>query len=493
MTPLAEIPNLIPALPEIFMALAAMALLMLGVSHKEDAVDAVAALKHTRLISYLAVITLFLALLLVTTVAGGGRMTSFNGMFIGDPFAAFFKVLVLIASALAIVISQSYLERQGSVRFEFAVLVLFATIGMMMMISANDLISLYVGLEMQSLSLYVLAAFQRDDGRSTEAGLKYFVLGALASGMLLYGSSLIYGFTGTTNFETLAGLLHSGHGTVSSGVVFGIVFILAGLAFKVSAVPFHMWTPDVYEGAPTPVTAFFSVGPKLAAMALFIRVMIGPFGDLVSEWQQIVVLVSMASMVLGAFAAVNQTNIKRLMAYSSIGHVGYALIGLAVGNEAGIRGILIYLAIYLFMNIGAFACILCMRRGDRMVENISDLAGLSKSHPMVALAFTIFMFSMAGIPPLAGFFGKFYIFLAAMEAELYALAVIGVLASVVSAFYYLRIVKIMYFDDLGETLEKSIGADISVVLLGAGLLIMFFILYPSPVLSAAAAATAALF
>ena len=489
--PLAEVPNLIPALPEIFMACVAMALLMFGAFQKNGG-DKNEEIKQTRLISYLGVVTLILTMLLVTTV-NGSTMTTFNGLFVIDAFACFFKVLVLIASALAIVISQSYLERQGAARFEFAILVLFATIGMMMMISANNLISLYVGLEMQSLSLYVLASFQRDDARSTEAGLKYFVLGALASGMLLYGSSLVYGFSGTTSFEALAGLFHGGHGEVPYGIVFGLVFILAGLAFKVSAVPFHMWTPDVYEGAPTPVTAFFSVGPKLAAMALFIRVMVGPFGDLMAQWQQIVVLVSMASMVLGAFAAINQTNIKRMMAYSSIGHVGYALIGLAVGDAVGIRGILIYLAIYLFMNIGAFACILCMRRENRMVENISDLAGLSKSHPMVALAMAIFMFSMSGIPPLAGFFGKFYIFVAAIEAELYALAIVGVLSSVVAAFFYLRIVKIMYFDDLGESFEKAIGRDIAAVLAATGVIIMFFFLFPGPVLSSAAAATAALF
>ncbi|MCZ6467543.1 MAG: NADH-quinone oxidoreductase subunit NuoN, partial [Alphaproteobacteria bacterium] len=412
------------------------------------------------------------------------------------------KVLVLVGSALAIIISRGFLERHDMARFEYSILILFATLGMMMMISANDLISLYVGLELQSLSLYVIAAFQRDDTRSTEAGLKYFVLGAVASGMLLYGSSLIYGFTGTTNFDQLGALFEAGQGAKTSiGVIFGIVFILAGLAFKVSAVPFHMWTPDVYEGAPTPVTAFFSVAPKIAALALFIRVMIGPFGGLAADWQQIVVLVSIASMVLGAFAAINQTNIKRLMAYSSIGHIGYALIGLAVAGqggdgavrEAGIQGVLIYMAIYLFMNVGTFACILCMRRSDHMVEDIDDLAGLSKSHPMMAVALAIFMFSMAGIPPLAGFFGKFYIFLAAVEAEMYGLAVIGVLSSVVAAFYYLRIVKVMYFDALADSLEKPIGRDMAGVLVGTSLIILLFFAWPTPLLSAAAAATRGLF
>ncbi|MCH7487647.1 MAG: NADH-quinone oxidoreductase subunit NuoN, partial [Proteobacteria bacterium] len=395
-------------------------------------------------------------------------------------------------SALAIIISRGYMERLGIARFEFTVLILLATVGMMMMISANDLISLYLGLEIQSLSLYVIAAFQRDDTRSTEAGLKYFVLGALASGLLLYGSSLVYGFAGTTSFDELAVRLQEA-GEPAVGLVVGVVFILAGLAFKISAVPFHMWTPDVYEGAPTPVTAFFSVGPKIAAMALFVRVLVGPFGDLADQWQQIVLFVSIASMVLGAFAAINQRNIKRLMAYSSIGHVGYALIGLAAGNETGVRGIMIYMAIYLFMNLGCFTCILCMVRGGRMVEGIDDLAGMSRSHPLVALAMAVFMFSMSGIPPFAGFFGKFYIFLAAIEAGQYTLAVIGVLSSIVAAFYYLRIVKVMYFDVSEEPLDRPIGREIGLVLAGTSLVIVFFIALPSPILSSAASAAAALF
>ena len=312
-------------------------------------------------------------------------------------------------------------------------------------------------------------------------------------GLLLYGASLVYGFSGTTDFETLAALFEGAEGTEPSvGMVVGIVFILAGLAFKVSAVPFHMWTPDVYEGAPTPVTAFFAVGPKLAAMALLLRVMIGPFGGLVDQWQQVIWLISAASMVLGAFAAINQRNIKRLMAYSSIGHVGTALIGLTVAGEAGVQGVLIYMAIYLVMTIGAFACILCMRQGGRMVEGIDDLAGLAKSHPLVALALAVFMFSMAGIPPLAGFFGKFYIFLAAVEAGFYGLAVIGVLSSVVAAFYYLRVVKVVYFDAPGDLLDRPVAREIGLTLAGAGLLVVFFVLYPAPLLSAAAAAAQAL-
>ena len=496
---MADVPNLMPALPEIFLVCVAMALLMLGVFQTGN--EGKEGVKTARLISNLSLTALALTLLLVTTIASG-PMRTFGGMFINDTFAVFFKVLVLIASALAITISQEYVTRQGMARLEFGVLILLATVGMMMMISANDLMAMYLGLEVQSLSLYVLASFQRDDARSTEAGLKYFVLGALASGLLLYGCSLVYGFAGTTSFDTLAALFAAHPAEPPSvGLVICIVFILAGLAFKVSAVPFHMWTPDVYEGAPTPVTAFFSVGPKIAALALFLRVMIGPFGDLAAQWQQIVVFVAIASMVLGAFAAINQANIKRLMAYSSIGHIGYALIGLAVAGqggdgavrEAGIQGVLIYMAIYLFMNVGTFACILCMRRSDHMVEDIDDLAGLSKSHPMMAVALAIFMFSMAGIPPLAGFFGKFYIFLAAVEAELYGLAVIGVLSSVVAAFYYLRIVKVMYFDALADSLEKPIGRDMASVLLGTSLVILLFFAWPTPLLSAAAAETRGLF
>ena len=496
---MADVPDLIPALPEIFLVCVAMALLMLGVFQSGD--EEKDEVKTAQLISNLSLTTLVLTLLLVTTIASGPMLT-FGGMFINDSFAVFFKVLVLIASALTITISQEYVTRQGIARLEFGVLILLATVGMMMMISANDLMAMYLGLEVQSLSLYVLASFQRDDARSTEAGLKYFVLGALASGLLLYGCSLVYGFAGTTSFDTLAALFAAHPEEAPSvGLVIGIVFILAGLAFKVSAVPFHMWTPDVYEGAPTPVTAFFSVGPKIAALALFLRIMIGPFGDLAAQWQQIVVFVAIASMVLGAFAAINQSNIKRLMAYSSIGHIGYALIGLAVAGqggdgavrEAGIQGVLSYMAIYLFMNVGTFACILCMRRSDHMVEDIDDLAGLSKSHPMMAVALAIFMFSMAGIPPLAGFFGKFYIFLAAVEAELYGLAVIGVLSSVVAAFYYLRIVKVMYFDALADSLEKPIGRDMAGVLVGTSLIILLFFAWPTPLLSAAAAATRGLF
>ncbi len=488
MTP-ATVPDLIPVLPELFIALMAMALLMVGVFHKPTKVSQKRAAMG---VSLLAVIALALTALIVLSIPSG-RQLALNGLFVTDPFSVFTKVMVLIASGVAVVLSQDYMARQNLARFEFPVLILLATLGMMMMLSANNLLSMYLGIELQSLSLYIIAAFQRDDTRSSEAGLKYFVLGALASGMLLYGSSLVYGFSGTTDFDELVRVFTAIEGLPSVGVIIGIVFVIAGLAFKVSAVPFHMWTPDVYEGAPTPVTAFFSVAPKIAALALFCRVMLGPFGDLVSHWQQIIVFISIASMALGAFVAINQTNIKRMMAYSSISHVGYALIGLAVGNVIGLQGVLIYLAIYLAMNLGTFACILCMRRNGHMVEKISDLSGMSKSHPMVAIVLTLFMFSMAGVPPLAGFFGKFYIFLAAIDAGLYVLAVIGVLTSVVGTFYYLRIVKVMYFDDLEEPLDNPIPRGIGVVLAGTGLFILLFFSYPVPLLSGAARAAASLF
>ncbi|MEX2009055.1 MAG: NADH-quinone oxidoreductase subunit NuoN [Dongiaceae bacterium] len=470
------------AAPEIFLAVAGMALLMFGVFRRGQGVRAVA---------WLTVLALVVAFVLVW-VAPDATDTAFSGMFVADRFAAFLKLLVLLASALAVIMSLDYIEREDMARFEFPVLMLFATLGMLMMVSANDLISLYVGLELQSLALYVVAAFRRDSLRSTEAGLKYFVLGALASGMLLYGSSMIYGFAGTTAFAGLAATI-GGAGAAPIGLIVGIVFLAAGLAFKVAAVPFHMWTPDVYEGAPTPVTAFFALAPKIAALGLFVRVMVGPFGDLVEQWQQIIVFISIASMILGALAAINQSNIKRLMAYSSIGHVGYALIGLAPGTEVGVRGVLVYLAIYVFMTAGTFACILCMRQKGRMVEEIADLAGLSKTHPVMALALAVFMFSMAGIPPLAGFFGKLYVFLAAIEAELYALAVIGVVTSVLGAFYYLRIVKLMYFDEPIEDFDRPLGWEMTGVLAVSSIVIVLFFAVPGPIVEGAAAAAAALF
>jgi NADH-quinone oxidoreductase subunit N len=422
---------------------------------------------------------------------GLDRHVAFYGMFVTDAFGLFMKTLVLIGSAVAIVMSIRFNEEHGIGRFEFPVLILLATTGMMVMVSANDLITLYLGLELQSLALYVVAAFDRDSVRSSESGLKYFVLGALSSGMLLYGASMIYGFAGTTSFVALAKILTGG--TPAAGLIIGMVFVSVGLAFKVSAVPFHMWVPDVYEGAPTPVTAFFAVAPKMAAIALFMRFLIEPFGAMIAQWQQIIVFLSVASMVLGAVAAIAQTSIKRLMAYSSIGHIGYALIGLAVATPSGIRGVLIYMAIYLFMNVGTFAVILCMRQKGKMLEGINDLAGLSRTQPGLALALAIFMFAMAGIPPTAGFFSKLYIFLAAIDAKLTGLAVIGVVTSVVGAFYYLRIVKVMYFDEPAGAFDRPIHVELKAVLVVAAVITLFFFLWPDSIVGHAETAAASLF
>jgi NADH-quinone oxidoreductase subunit N len=468
--------------PELFVAIAAMVLLMFGVFRGEGS---------ARFVSWLGVGVLVVAGILV--LAGpNGTVLAFNGQFQVDAFAVFAKVLLIAGAALALILAIPFNAREDIPQFEFPILIVFAVLGMMLMVSASDLISLYLGLELQSLALYVVAAIRRDTLRSSEAGLKYFVLGALSSGILLYGMSLVYGFAGTTGFAGLAEVFTSSEGA-PVGVIVGLVFIAAGLAFKVSAVPFHMWTPDVYEGAPTPVTAFFAVAPKIAAMALFVRVMLEPFGPLLAEWQQVIWFIALASMILGSFAAIVQTNIKRLMAYSSIGHMGFVLVGLAAGNETGVTGILLYLTIYLFMNMGTFACILAMRRQGRMVEDIGELAGLSKTNPYMALAIAIFMFSMAGIPPLAGFFAKLYVFLAAIEAGLYVLTVVGLLSSVVGAFYYLRIVKLMYFDEPVDAFDKPVGREISVIVAVTGVVTVFFFIGLAPVLAGAEAAAQVLF
>ena len=406
-----------------------------------------------------------------------------------DGFARFMKVAALIGSAVAIVLAWRFSRAEGFERFEFPVLILLGTLGMLIMISANDLISLYLGLELQSLAAYVVAAIHRDNTRSTEAGLKYFVLGSLASGMLLYGASLVYGFTGHTGFEPIAAALAEGR---STGLVIGLVFVLAGLAFKISAVPFHMWTPDVYEGAPTPVTAFFASAPKLAAIALLVRVVIDAFAPITADWQQVVAFISIASMLLGSFAAIGQQNIKRLMAYSSIGHMGFALVGLAAGTEAGVQGVILYVVIYMTMTLGAFACIIAMRRSSGAVEDIEALAGLARTKPGTAFLFAAILFSLAGIPPLAGFFAKYYVFLAAIQAGLYALAVIGVVTSVVGAYYYLRIVKLMYFDEPAEPFER-VPAELQTVLGVSGVLMLVFVVIASPLVEAAGAAAHSLF
>jgi NADH-quinone oxidoreductase subunit N len=467
------------ALPELFLSLCAMAILLFGVMRRADS-------------TFLCTMMALGAMLLTgVLVIGGTTGVGFHGQFSADAFSSFTKILVLAGAAFALILSIDHNEREDLARFEYPVLVMLATVGMMVMASATNMMTLYVGLELQSLALYVLAAFARDTLRSSEAGLKYFVLGALASGLLLYGMSLVYGFSGTVDFATLARTL-TDPAKVSAGTIVGVVFVLSGLAFKISAVPFHMWTPDVYEGAPTPVTAFLGTAPKVAGIALLLRVMVTPFGHLLPEWQLLIELVSIASMLLGSLAAIGQTSIKRLMAYSSIGHIGYALIGLAAGTEAGVRGVLIYMIVYVFMNLATFAVIVAMRRQGRPVEKIGDLAGLSRSDPTLALVMAVAMFSMAGIPPLSGFFGKLYVFLAAVQAGLWPLAVIGVLTSVIGAFYYLRVVKLMYFDTSEQAFDPH-GASLSFVAVTTGLFTTLFFIFPAPFVGAAAAAAKVLF
>jgi NADH-quinone oxidoreductase subunit N len=478
-----EIPTLLPALPEIVLALGAMLLLMVGVFRGEQT---------TKGIEGGAVLLLLLTAAIVVWLPAG-KLVTFDGSFVVDSFARFLKLLALAGSAAAIVMSSNYLAVEKRGTFEYSILILLSTAGMMMLISAADLIALYLGLELMSLALYVVAAIDRDSVRSTEAGLKYFVLGALSSGMLLYGASLVYGFTGTVSFAGIAkAAAQGGTSTANLGLVFGLVFLFAGFCFKVSAVPFHMWTPDVYEGAPTPITAFFAAAPKVAGIAMFVRTTIVAFPGMLTQWQQIVVFVAIASMALGSFAAIGQRNIKRLMAYSSIGHMGFALVGLAAGTAEGVQGVLVYMAIYVTMTLGAFACILSMRRDGQMVENIADLAGLARTKPAMAFFFAMLLFSLAGIPPLAGFFAKFYVFLAAIKAGLFTLAVIGVVTSVVGAYYYLAIVKTMYFDEPTKAFEPM-PHELKAVLAVTGLFNLLFFAYPGPLIEAADAAAKSLF
>jgi NADH-quinone oxidoreductase subunit N len=438
------------AMPEIAVTVVALVSLIAA---------AVCGARVTRHIGILAIVAFALAIVVMFSperlshmLNGALPIFAFGTQFVDDSFGRFAKVIILAGSALAVLLSWSYFEREDEARPEFPVLIMFATIGMMLMVSASDLLALYVGLELQSLSLYVLACFKRDDAKSSEAGLKYFVLGALSSGLLLYGISLIYGFTGTTDFVSISIALRD-HATSHTGVVVGMVFVCAALAFKVSGVPFHMWTPDVYDGAPTPVTAFFAAAPKIAALVLFARFLLGPMHQMAAEWRQVIVFISVASMLWGAFAGLVQPNLKRLLAYSSIANVGYLLVGIAVGGRSGVQAILIYSAIYALNTLGVFAVVLCLRRDGKAVQSITDLSGLSKTNPIIALAMTVLMFSMAGVPPMAGFFGKYFMFLAAVDAGLLPLAIIGVLASVVTAYYYLRIIKVMYFDDSGAALD----------------------------------------
>ena len=479
MIELSALHDLMPLLPELILACGAMLMLMFGAFIGE---------RSAAMVNGWCVVVLVLAGVALVWLPPGPHVM-FGGSFLVDDYARFLKMLTLVGSGGALLLSLDYLTIEKQQKFEYGALFLLATLGMLMLISASDLIALYLGLELMSLPLYVIAASNRENLRSTEAGLKYFVLGALSSGMLLYGASLIYGFTGTVNFAGIAKATQNGAGL---GLIFGLVFLFVGFCFKISAVPFHMWTPDVYEGSPTPVTAFFAAAPKVAGIAIFARVTVVAFPGITHEWQQIVVFVSIASMALGSFAAIGQRNIKRLMAYSSIGHMGYALVGLAAGTAEGVQGVLIYMSIYVAMTLGTFAVILSMRRDGRLVETISDLAGLSRTHPTMAFFLAVLLFSLAGIPPLAGFFAKFYVFLAAIKAGLFTLAVIGVLTSVVGAYYYLAIVKIMYFDEPVRSFERM-PVLLRLVLGVSGLANILFFAYPAPLLGAATVAAKSLF
>src|SRR3954469_7562818 len=477
---LSSFASLAPAWPELLLAIGAVALLLAGVIWSRERSTGLAFSSIVLLVAVIAV-----------AIWQPAQGTLFNGGFIVDSFARYMKFLVLGGSAFTLILSTSTAKPFGLDKFEYAILVLLATLGMMVMVSANDLMSLYVGLELQSLALYVVAALKRDDARATEAGLKYFVLGALSSGMLLYGASLVYGFTGMTQLDQIVGAIAGEHRSI--GLIFGMVFLLAGIAFKISAVPFHMWTPDVYDGAPTPVTAFLAGAPKVAAMAMLIRVVTVSFGPLTHDWQQIVIFLSIASMVLAAFAAIGQNNLKRLLAYSSIGHVGFALVGLSAGTAVGIEGVAVYMAIYIAMTIGIFAAILSLRTSEGYVETIPQMAGLAQKRPFAAAIIAIIMFSFIGLPPLAGFFAKWQVFLAAIDAHLFALAIIGVLASAVSAFYYLRIIKVMYFDEPKEEFATAPAELTAVMGLAGFLVVTYYVTIGSPLYNAAHIAAGSLF
>lgn len=472
-----------PLAPELLVTAGALLLLMLGVARPVE--------REAAGICWLAIGILLAAGLLLLSADGWPRALPDGGLLV-DGFARFMKLVTLAASAASLLLSFDYLKEARSLKFEYPVLVLLATAGMMVMVSANDLIALYLGLELQSLSLYVLAAFRREDLRSSEAGLKYFVLGALSSGMLLYGASLVYGITGSTAFAAIAAASKAVDAGQNLGLIVGLVFLLVGLAFKISAVPFHMWTPDVYEGAPTPVAAFLSAAPKAAAVALLMRLTLGAFGGISPQWQQVISAMAIASMGLGAFAAIGQSNIKRLLAYSAISNVGYMLIGLAARSPEGARGVVIYLVIYVVMTLGAFACVLCMRRASGMVEDIDELAGLAETNLGLATVFALLLFSLAGVPPLAGFFAKFYVFVAAVKEGLWPLAVFGVLASVVAAYYYVRIVKVMFFDAPKEAFLR-VPAKAGLVLTLAGTFVLLYVIWPAPLVDGAGAAAATLF
>lgn len=470
-----------PALPELFLIMLGMVMILAGVSQKEGA-----ALSLCRV-----AIGGFALTLVILMGVDWDSAPVMNGMFIMDQFAGFMKLLILVGLVAAVALSVRYLQQEEMDRFEYPVLVVFAGIGMMLMVSAHNLLAMYVGLELQSLSLYVLAAFRRNHSKSSEAGMKYFILGALASGMLLFGASLVYGYTGALGFDAIGAALAGGK--AQAGLVVGLVFLLVGLAFKVSAVPFHMWTPDVYEGAPTSVTALFAIVPKVAAMGLLMRLLTGPFGSVMLEWQQIIWVLSLGSMIVGAFAGLVQNNIKRLLAYSSIGNMGYALMGVAAGSASGMGAVILYLAIYMIMTAGTFGIVLSMRRGGRAYEDIEDLSGLSRTNPLMAWALAFLMFSMSGIPPLAGFFGKLFVFEAAIASQLYILAILGVLSSVVAAYYYLRVIKVMFFDDSLDALDGDLGFSLRAVVFLSIAFVLFFIFSPDTLVETSRSAAAVLF
>jgi NADH-quinone oxidoreductase subunit N len=468
------------ALPETILAVGVILMVLIGAFRGKDSDGPM---------SEIAVLLFGAAIIAILLGGPKAEGIVFDNAFVNDRFGDFMKILSLSGSIVVLLMGGDFMRRSGVDKFEFPILITLATLGMLLLISANGLISLYLGLELMSLALYVVAALARDNARASEAGLKYFVLGALSSGMLLYGASLLYGFSGTVSFPGIAAAI-GGH--PNTGVIFGLVFVFAGLAFKMSVVPFHMWTPDVYEGAPTPVTAFFASAPKMAAVAITTRVIFTAFPGATHQWQQVIVFMSIASMVLGSFAAIGQGNIKRLMAYSSIGHMGFALVGLAAGTEAGVQGVLIYMAIYLVMTLGAFAAILSMRVNGKPVEGISDLAGLAKTDSATAFFLAMLMVSLSGVPPLAGFFGKWYVFLAAVEAKLYWLAVIGVLSSTVAAFYYWRIVKVMYFDEAAPAFDKAPFTQRAVLAVSSLAMLLYWV-YPAPLVEAATLAAKSLF
>ena len=456
--------NLNILLPEIFLSLSIFTILMLGVFIK----------KSFNIIFNLTSLILILTIAIILNNPNHEEKI-FLDTFTRDSFSNYFKILILISSLFVLNSSKNFITENKLDKFEYPIIILLSILGMFFMVSANDLILFYLGLELQSLSLYILASIDRDNLRSSESGIKYFVLSALSSGLLLYGCSLLYGFIGSTNFDLIAIQLNK----ENVGAVFAMVFILVGLAFKISAVPFHMWTPDVYEGAPTSITSYFAVVPKVAGLALLIKFMLIPFSNILLEWQTIIIFISIASMILGSVAAIVQKNIKRLLAYSSIGHIGYALAGIATGAIPGYESAIVYISIYVIMNIGAFSCLYLLKKDGQYKENISDLSGISKKHPLLAISFLIILFSLAGVPPLGGFFAKFYVFTAVLEQKMYALAIIGLLTTVISAFYYLKIIKTIYFDDSVITFEevKNKAAQVS-IFLSCSILLTFF-LYPS--------------